>query len=332
MKFIKLLTIMALLNIQLMANIDIDKRIKSLEIELQKVMKSTYLPSDEQISRIKKEIDLLKMQQELEAIKRRQGIITQAPKQQTPQYYESQRLKIQDSRIQWANVNTQKQKANYNRSGGFVGFGIGGGGANMSAKASVGMNIGSDSVSANQTIKYYEGGGVDFELISGYNQFFTQYIGLRYYANFSLSYMIMNVSGIIKDYLTALGNEEMYNMNAILINYGANVDFVGNFYTSANVDLGGFVGFGIGGDSWIIKAKLFEQHLSPPPSVFNVWLNAGLRANIATHHGIELVARVPFLKATIFSTAMNLDNFINSKMKMFITNPYNVTLRYVYNF
>ena len=238
---------MALLNIQLMANIDIDKRIKSLEIELQKVMKSTYLPSDEQISRIKKEIDLLKMQQELEAIKRRQGIITQAPKQQTPQYYESQRLKIQDSRIQGANVNTQKQKVNYNRSGGFVGFGIGGGGANMSAKASGEMNMGSDSGSVNQTIKYYEGGGVDFELVSGYNQFFTQYIiGLRYYANFSLSYMIMNVSGIFKDYLIALGNEEMYNeikiMNAILINYGA------------NVDLGGFVGIGIGGNSWIIKA------------------------------------------------------------------------------
>lgn len=326
---------MALLNIKLMANIDIDKRIKSLEIELQKVMKSTYLPSDEQISRIKKEIDLLKMQQELEAIKRRQGIITQAPKQQTPQYYESQRLKIQDSRIQGANVNTQKQKANYNRSGGFVGFGIGGGGANMSAKASGEMNMGSDSGSVNQTIKYYEGGGVDFELVSGYNQFFTQYIiGLRYYANFSLSYMIMNVSGIFKDYLIALGNEEMYNeikiMNAILINYGANVDFVGNFYTSANVDLGGFVGIGIGGDSWIIKAKLDTQ-LSPPTSAFNVWLNAGLRANIATHHGIELVARVPFLKATIFSTAMNL-GYANSKMKMFITNPYNVTLRYVYNF
>lgn len=126
----------------------------------------------------------------------------------------------------------------------------------------------------------------------------------------------------------------MYNeikiMNAILINYGANVDFVGNFYTSANVDLGGFVGIGIGGDSWIIKTKLDTQ-LSPPTSAFNVWLNAGLRANIATHHGIELVARVPFLKATIFSTAMNL-GYANSKMKMFITNPYNVTLRYVYNF
>lgn len=216
-----------------------------------------------------------------------------------------------------------------------MGFGIGGGGANMSAKASGEMNMGSDSGSVNQTIKYYEGGGVDFELVSGYNQFFTQYIiGLRYYANFSLSYMIMNVSGIFKDYLIALGNEEMYNeikiMNAILINYGANVDFVGNFYTSANVDLGGFVGIGIGGDSWIIKAKLDTQ-LSPPTSAFNVWLNAGLRANIATHHGIELVARVPFLKATIFSTAMNL-GYANSKMKMFITNPYNVTLRYVYNF
>ena len=54
------LTALLISTIPLIAD-SIDERIKVLEVELQKAMKSTYLPNDEQILRIKKEIDLLKM-------------------------------------------------------------------------------------------------------------------------------------------------------------------------------------------------------------------------------------------------------------------------------
>lgn len=33
--------------------------------------------------------------------------------------------------------------------------------------------------------------------------------------------------------------------------------------------------------------------------LFNTSLNAGIRVNIAKHHGLELVAKVPFIKSTI---------------------------------
>lgn len=36
----------------------------------------------------------------------------------------------------------------------------------------------------------------------------------------------------------------------MLLNYGANIDFLANVLVSESVDLGGFVGLGIGGDSW----------------------------------------------------------------------------------
>ena len=87
-----------LFSVPLFSTDSINERIKALEIELQSAMKSTYLPNDEQIARIKKEIDLLKMQQELESIKQKQSGATQSAKPQNPQSYESQNLQIQDSR------------------------------------------------------------------------------------------------------------------------------------------------------------------------------------------------------------------------------------------
>ncbi len=334
------LQIIAFSAISLNAN-NLNERIKALEAELQKAIKSTYLPSDEQIKRIKKEIDLLKLQQELEDIKRKQGITTQTPNQQTPQYYQSQRLQIQDSRILEANTNLAKKDSHYsgtqngiNRSGGFVGIGIGGGGANMTAEVSVSGDL---AVKLDKTTnKLYNGGGVDFEIVAGYNQFFTQYLGLRYYVNANVAYMILELSEQLKMYYEALGDDWAYNtmknMNALMINYGANVDFLGNFVVTEKVDFGRFVGVGIGGDSWIKgdkKMNLFSNFL--PHFSFNVCLNVGLRANIAKHHGVEIAARVPFLKAKMLGMTMNATP-ATIKGKYFMANPYNITTRYVFNF
>lgn len=66
------------------------------------------MPQDEQILRIKKEIDLLKMQQELDEIKSKRGFAPntiQAPK---PQSYESQ--SIQDLQPKEANQNHKESQ------------------------------------------------------------------------------------------------------------------------------------------------------------------------------------------------------------------------------
>lgn len=323
--------------ISLNANNNLNERIRALEVELQKAMKSTYLPSDEQISRIKKEIDLLKMQQELNEIKRKQGITTQAPKQQTPQYYESQRQQIQDPRILGDNPNRAKQIANANsgftnRSGGFVGIGIGGGGANISTEVGV---SGVENVNIDDTTsKIYDGGGVVFELMVGYNQFFTQYLGLRYYVNANVAYMMLDLNQQLKTLVADIPEayDMLKSMNILMINYGANVDFLGNFVVTEKVDFGGFVGVGIGGDSWIQGNKKMNPYATfLPPFAFNVWLNVGLRANIAKHHGVEISARVPFLKAKMLGMSMNIDT-IALASKTLLVNPYNITARYVFNF
>lgn len=72
-------------------------------------MKSTYLPNDEQLSRIKKELDLLKMQQELDSIKSKRTQIPQIQEKQIPQYYESQTSQTQDSRFDWANQSNYQE-------------------------------------------------------------------------------------------------------------------------------------------------------------------------------------------------------------------------------
>lgn len=102
------LTALLISTIPLIAD-SIDERIKVLEVELQKAMKSTYLPNDEQLSRIKKEIDLLKMQQELDSIKSKRTQIPQIQEKQIPQYYESQTSQTQDSRFDWANQSNYQE-------------------------------------------------------------------------------------------------------------------------------------------------------------------------------------------------------------------------------
>ena len=93
----------------------------------------------------------------------------------------------------------------------------------------------------------------------------------------------------------------------ILVNYGVNVDFLGNFVVTESVDFGGFVGVGIGGNTWTGKdiedmknsAKASGEKLTD--TSFDVALNVGLRTNIATNHGIEVAFRVPFLKTQLFN-------------------------------
>ncbi len=103
-------------------------------------------------------------------------------------------------------------------------------------------------------------------------------------------------------------------MGLTLINYGANVDFLGNFLSTEMVDFGGFIGFGIGGTTLageIIKNEKDvgkEDGYSVATTGFDIALNLGLRTNIAKYHGLEIVARVPFLSVKMVDEFDEIDS------------------------
>lgn len=186
-----------------------------------------------------------------------------------------------------------------------------------------------------------EGGANSFGygITVGYKHFFTPKLGLRGYANFN------HIHGeIYVDWQTTtrnIGN---------LFNYGVNVDFLGNFYSAENLDIGGFIGLGIGANSLtgtdIENARKDKKNdvktkkeagdsasANTPAASFDAHLNVGLRANLAKHHGIEAVAKVPFLPATIVDTSYtSQDGTISSKLTTQIRNTWNFNVRYTYSF
>ena len=83
------------------------------------------------------------------------------------------------------------------------------------------------------------------------------------------------------------------------ISYGFNMDFLGNFISNETLDFGSFVGVGVGATTLmgkhIDKWEITEVGESISTTGLDVALNFGLRTNIATHHGVELAVRVPFM-------------------------------------
>ncbi|MGX3045164.1 outer membrane beta-barrel protein [Helicobacter sp. T3_23-1056] len=200
----------------------------------------------------------------------------------------------------------------------------------------------------NGTKKKYKGkseGGADsfgYGITVGYKHFFTPKIGLRGYANFNhIHGNIVVGSDVDGNAIRNIGN---------LFNYGVNVDFLGNFYSAENLDIGGFIGLGIGANSLTgtdiknarnnAKENAKESNAlgnkataNTPAASFDAHLNVGLRANLAKHHGIEAVAKVPFLPATIVDTSYaSQDGTYSSKSTTQIRNTWNFNVRYTYSF
>ena len=161
--------------------------------------------------------------------------------------------------------------------------------------------------------------GLNYGFVGGYKQFFTPYLGLRYYVNVDLHHNMSKYKEVDPDTLKKETQE------IIIANYGANVDFLGNFISSESVDFGGFVGVGIGAN--ILTGKDIEDMKNDNGNIkttdFDLSLNVGLRTNIATNHGIEVVARVPFLPITI----------VNERgVKYTLGQTYSVLARYTFSF
>lgn len=191
--------------------------------------------------------------------------------------------------------------ANAEKSGAFVGL-------------EAGVNVGTLEAEtgsyalAKKTTQYLLGGSYGF--IAGYKQFFTSHIGLRYYAN-------LNLKHSTKDITNSTG--ESYIPDFIWLNYGANVDFLGNFVSNEDLDFGGFVGLGIGANTEFISQRDSTTNL-------DVALNVGLRTTFDSKHSLELISRVPFLPTTKGNERAT---------KLIYREPvydYSVSLRYAYSF
>lgn len=184
--------------------------------------------------------------------------------------------------------------ANAEKSGVFAGLEVG---VNIATHKSENVyNVGYDTTTT--MTKYLLGG--TYGLLVGYKQFFNSHIGLRYYANFN--YKHGNSFGDFLPYIHTL-------------NYGANIDFLGNFVSSEDLDFGGFVGLGIGGNTTITNPKNANN--------LDVGLNVGLRTTFDSKQSLELVARVSFLPINLPKDTIR-DSYEYSY--------YSVALRYTYNF
>lgn len=186
----------------------------------------------------------------------------------------------------------------------------------------------------------HKGSWLGYGITAGYKYFFTQGLGIRAYANFNHIY-----GSIITQYLSGDSQEKRLQEEqkvVNLFNYGVNIDFLGNFLSAKNMDIGGFLGFGIGANSLYgrdIKSLQNEDkanaqklrglnvELKTPAATFDVSLNVGLRANLAKHHGIEAVARVPFIPAKISELKTQTTSYIK-----LIESTWNLNVRYTYSF
>ena len=193
-------------------------------------------------------------------------------------------------------------------SGGFVGFGIGGGGTQFK------MSGGGANDKQNRS-------DLNYGFVGGYKQFFTPHLGLRYYVNVDLHH---NMSKETND---ETGKKETPEI--IIANYGVNVDFLGNFIAEDGIDFGGFIGLGLGANTLTGKVIKDLKDMAKAGGVkfsdtgFDIALNVGLRTNIATNHGLEVAVRVPFLPVTMYN---------EGGAKITFGQTYSVLARYTFSF
>lgn len=198
-------------------------------------------------------------------------------------------------------------------SGAFVGLGLGFGGSSVKAEMSIG------GVSTKDTAN---GSGLNYGLIAGYKQFFTDSFGLRYYANIDY-----NSSKV--DFGAENGGKGSLNA----INYGVNVDALYNFVRSDGMDFGAFLGLGLGANTWSGKAVDTGKEManvankSLSTTGFDLALNAGLRGVFAKQHGVEVFARVPFIATTMLDAKEGAES-----VKYSTSRNYNAGVRYTFSF
>ena len=204
-------------------------------------------------------------------------------------------------------------------SGVFWGLGIGYGNVKSSANR-YGVYEYKKQVVYDTTIKH-NSNGVSYGVVAGYKQFITESVGFRYYANVDLTHAnAISIAGTPN----SLPDGQFHQFQTKLINYGVNIDFLGNFVSTNSFDFGMFLGFGIGANTINGKyADSLQQHKDEyiqqtggslnlisdkvKTTSLDIALNVGLRANIAKYHGIEVAVRVPFMPIKTLDAGMRYD-------------------------
>lgn len=187
--------------------------------------------------------------------------------------------------------------------------------------ASGGLDIfGNPIVTQKQTIK---ADSFSSGFLLGYKYFFNPFVGMRLYAGFDV---------FVPEFKYGGEKEE-----AMLLNYGGNLDFLVNFIAKPKVDFGFFAGAGIGGNWWVskdiatAKRDFNEVGIKVKDNVLDIAINAGLRVNIARRHGIELGARVPLKPATLVNETLN-EQGVSVNLKMQYIQIYSAFVRYTFMF
>ena len=220
-------------------------------------------------------------------------------------------------------------------SGVFVGANVGYGDMNM--RTDTIFTEANGDITAHKG-KLANGGGVNYGIVVGYKQFFTPHLGLRYYANLNALHATVSPTALMERHAGVSAKQKI-----TLLNYGANVDFLGNFIANRVIDFGAFVGVGIGADSFlgadldnypkafVAKHGIPNTAWSPKRTHFSAWANVGLRANLAKYHSIEIFARVPFVANVILQKRENIVG-AEWSVKTSIANRYNIGIRYGLSF
>lgn len=192
---------------------------------------------------------------------------------------------------------------------------------------------------------YTNGAGIKV----GYKQFFgaSKWFGLRYYG--FVDYGYSNFGKLLPnlDDVDDKGNPKSFkNYYTHSLSYGVGIDTLWNIINKENASFGIFAGVGVGADTWIASGKDVQKKMFPNGKAayanFQTTIDAGIRANIAKHHGLEIGVKVPLLTDEIFKDlndyvwdaeiGMNkfapLDVDTTSKM----THIYSVYVSYLYTF
>ena len=232
-------------------------------------------------------------------------------------------------------------------SAGFIGLELGASGGNQEAKLT--GTVLNQSRTASDNLETY---GVNVGIVGGYKAFFTSWFGLRAYAN--LNYIHTLNEEVIKN---ADGSSLSTDQAITALNYGVNLDLLFNVLAFQQANLGLFVGAGLGANTFFAanaidaaKKKIaanpdfgllgadLQQQLNndikdnKAYTGFDAWVNVGVRTNFLEHHGIEVVAKVPFVGTTVYDKTLGNPAVASTNGNIKLYNPWNVSVRYIYSF
>ncbi|GAA7911226.1 outer membrane beta-barrel protein [Helicobacter pylori] len=176
--------------------------------------------------------------------------------------------------------------------------------------------------------------GVD--AMAGYKWFFgkTKRFGFRSYGYYSYNHA--NLSFVGSQFGIMEGASQVNNFT-----YGVGFDALYNFYESKEGynTAGLFVGFGLGGDSFIVQGESYlksQMHIcnntagcsaSMNTSYFQMPVEFGFRSNFSKHSGIEVGFKLP-----LFTNQFYKERGVDGSVDVFYKRNFSIYFNYMINF